>query len=522
MSRHLKDIRCCDGDSVTLECYVGGVPEPIIIWEKDGRVLAAQRDIVTTYDGSRATLSIERIYPEDEGEYTCVASNNIGRAYSTACIIVDVPEEKENFLSTQLSRPQGLLSTHSTPRSTPRTTPIRSISPLTLSYRNTSIDLSSKKKKFAAPKFLAIPHNKIVEEGETVRFQCAVSGHPIPWSTWDKNGSVVTPSARISIKERDDLRFLEIEEVTYDDAGLYRITVENDYGRIEATARLDVIRGRKSTSRPIRTYSASPRRHLYFSRRLMGSSSTIGGRLALSCMLRGSSVPARKFYHNGMEIIEDSRTSITFTDTVITLTIDDVQERDQGVYTCVAQNDLETVSSSTVVTLNSPSAEISVGPPEICNHLSAHTTIQEGQSADLIFEFKSIEPYTYQWFKDGIELPNSDEFSYIDHGNGCLALRISDPFDIDSGLYTCVVETAHGNCQTSTDLFIQENIQGNIGDNLEIVKPPLPSMGFRGDVVSFYAKVYPHDAVVTWNLCGRNVEKDTREFSVSEINEDKT
>lgn len=74
-----------------------------------------------------------------------------------------------------------------------------------------------------------------------MRFQCAVVGHPTPWVKWDKNGTIVTPTARISVKERDDVKIVEIMEVTQEDGGLYRVTVENDYGRIEASARLEVI-----------------------------------------------------------------------------------------------------------------------------------------------------------------------------------------------------------------------------------------------------------------------------------------
>lgn len=99
----------------------------------------------------------------------------------------------------------------------------------------------SKRPKISPPKFYAVPHNRVVEEGETVRFQCAVVGHPSPWAKWDKNGTMVTPTTRISIKERDDVKILEIVEVTLEDAGLYRVIVENDYGRIEASARLEVI-----------------------------------------------------------------------------------------------------------------------------------------------------------------------------------------------------------------------------------------------------------------------------------------
>lgn len=98
-----------------------------------------------------------------------------------------------------------------------------------------------RKPKICPPKFYTIPHNRVAEEGETVRFQCAVAGYPVPWCAWDKDGISVTSSARISIKEKDDVRILEIAEVTLEDAGLYRVTLENDVGRTEATARLEII-----------------------------------------------------------------------------------------------------------------------------------------------------------------------------------------------------------------------------------------------------------------------------------------
>lgn len=89
-TRQLKDVRCCDGDGIRLECHVSATPEPIIRWEKDGRKLGQNNDeLSTAYDGECAILILKRVYPEDEGEYKCIASNNIGQAVSSACIIVD-------------------------------------------------------------------------------------------------------------------------------------------------------------------------------------------------------------------------------------------------------------------------------------------------------------------------------------------------------------------------------------------------------------------------------------------------
>lgn len=99
-------------------------------------------------------------------------------------------------------------------------------------------------------------------------FQCAVKGLPPPWATWDKDGIIITPSARITIKEKDDmLRILEIEQVTIEDVGLYRISLENDYGRAEASARLEVITQKGKFYGSTRSYSVSPRKTLPCRRR---------------------------------------------------------------------------------------------------------------------------------------------------------------------------------------------------------------------------------------------------------------
>lgn len=46
-------------------------------------------DFSADFDGEIAKLRIEKVYPEDEGEYTCVAYNELGKAVTSACLIVD-------------------------------------------------------------------------------------------------------------------------------------------------------------------------------------------------------------------------------------------------------------------------------------------------------------------------------------------------------------------------------------------------------------------------------------------------
>lgn len=46
-------------------------------------------DFNAEFDGETAKLIIRRVYSEDEGEYTCVAYNELGKAFTSAVLIVD-------------------------------------------------------------------------------------------------------------------------------------------------------------------------------------------------------------------------------------------------------------------------------------------------------------------------------------------------------------------------------------------------------------------------------------------------
>jgi Immunoglobulin I-set domain len=53
------------------------------------QALLIEGDLVAEYNGSTARLTILQVYPEDEGEYTCVARNDLGKVNTSACLIVD-------------------------------------------------------------------------------------------------------------------------------------------------------------------------------------------------------------------------------------------------------------------------------------------------------------------------------------------------------------------------------------------------------------------------------------------------
>ncbi|XP_072764137.1 uncharacterized protein [Anoplolepis gracilipes] len=526
IKRELRDLRCCDGDAISLECKVYATPEPPLIrWERGGKIINMMGDFAAEFDGETARLSIQHVYPEDEGEYTCVAYNDLGKAYTSACLVVDVPEGKENILNQRLTRPVGLLSAGSTPRSTPRSTPIRSLSPAVShgrEFRSPQVlprgGTSSKRPKVCPPKFYAVPHNRLVQEGETVRFQCAVIGHPAPWIRWDKNGRIVTPSTRISIKERDDVKILEIVDVMREDAGLYRVTAENDFGRIEASARLEVINRYESTSRTIRTRSASPRTYPSFDRSLLSTTSRISERLQLECRIRGTPSVTPTWYRNRRPLERSARIKRHFDGTTARIEISKVKASDAGEYTCVATNVLGSTRSSCQVTVLDPrdSSIADKDVPRFLRSLPEESIVMENHCHEFQTAITGTPPFTITWSKDGRELPDNDYYRHVIYEDGGVALRLSEVRPQDAGEYTCVVRNDFG-VASCNSLFAVQDYKDLPKLALQFTKTPLSVIAVKGATACFCART---QCERTMELIWTINRKDARENVKCKIEKD--
>lgn len=113
--------------------------------------------------------------------------------------------------------------------------------------------------------------------------------------------------------------------------------------------------------------------------------------------------------------------------------------------------------------------------------------------------------------------------SYIDHGNGCLCLRINDAFDIDSGTYSCQVYTTSDesdcnscecDCSSSGELCVLERDLTQTDEAVQLLKSPLPVVCASGTEALFYARVYPCDADAEWYLSGKLIEDDSQTMTV--------
>ncbi|XP_014350250.1 obscurin isoform X34 [Latimeria chalumnae] len=152
-----------EGKHARLSCYVTGHPKPETVWRKDGVVVEeGRRHMVYEDELENFVLKILYCKQEDNGLYTCTASNLAGQTYSSVLVIVKEPR-------------------------IPFKTKLRDVE---------------------------------VQEKETAMLQCEVVA-PSTDTSWFKEETRLDQGAKYKIEEEGTLRRLTIRNVTTDDDAVY-------------------------------------------------------------------------------------------------------------------------------------------------------------------------------------------------------------------------------------------------------------------------------------------------------------
>ena len=85
----LENQKITEGQPTQLDVRVSGIPEPEIAWIKDGRPVRTGERMHAEKMGDLYSLKISEVDIEDEGIYTCQATNEAGTASSQADLSVE-------------------------------------------------------------------------------------------------------------------------------------------------------------------------------------------------------------------------------------------------------------------------------------------------------------------------------------------------------------------------------------------------------------------------------------------------
>ncbi|XP_053386168.1 titin homolog isoform X2 [Mercenaria mercenaria] len=93
----LSDVEIKEGQSVKFRCKVKGIPQPRVVWYKDGKLLLNQLNYRLERFGNRDyILAIDSATMDEDAEYCALAKNVAGEARSSAQLIVEPRSKPES------------------------------------------------------------------------------------------------------------------------------------------------------------------------------------------------------------------------------------------------------------------------------------------------------------------------------------------------------------------------------------------------------------------------------------------
>nr|XP_015198173.1 PREDICTED: neurofascin isoform X20 [Lepisosteus oculatus] len=364
------------GQDLLLECIAAGVPTPSIKWFKKGGDLPAQK---AKFDNFNKTLRISGVSEEDSGEYFCMANNKIGSIRHTVSVqvkaapywldkpsnLVLAPDESGRLVCRANGSPKPTIQwlVNGEPIQSAPPNPSREVVGDTIIFRSVQIGSSAVYQCNAsnghgyllANAFVSIldmqprmlgPKNQLIKVIENNRtfLDCPFFGSPLPELRWFKNGQGSNlDGGQYRVYSNGTL---EIRRTRPEDQGTYTCVATNILGNAENQVRLEV----KESTRIVRAPE-----HLTAVR---GTVARFDCRINYDPSLRltiswlKDDVPVSLGWR--MKKDEDS------------LAIHNVNEGDEGTYTCTASTELDSDSASarlTVLDRPDPPTDLELSDP---------------------------------------------------------------------------------------------------------------------------------------------------------------
>ncbi|XP_073095154.1 neuronal cell adhesion molecule isoform X8 [Manis javanica] len=352
------------GNVLSLECIAEGLPTPIIYWIKEDGTLPINR---TFYRNFKKTLQIIQVSEADSGNYQCIAKNALGAIHHTISVTVKAapywivvpqnlvlsPGEDGTLICRANGNPKPRISwlSNGVPIEIAPDDPSRKIDGDTVIFSNVQERSSAVFQCNASNEYgyllanafvnvLAEPP-RILTSANTLYqiianrpalLDCAFFGSPLPTVEWFKGakGSALREDNYV-LHENGTL---EIPVAQKDSVGTYVCVARNKLGTAKNEVHLEI----KDPTRIIKQpeYAVVQR----------------GSTVSFECKVKHDHtlIPTVLWLKDNGELPSDGRATVDKDHLVVA----DVSDDDGGIYTCVANTTLDSVSASAVLRVVAP------------------------------------------------------------------------------------------------------------------------------------------------------------------------
>ncbi|XP_077990140.1 twitchin-like isoform X3 [Glandiceps talaboti] len=306
----------------------------------------------------------------------------------------------------------------------------------------------------SGPSFVQKPYIDQSPDGKLLTFKCQISGNPKPSFTWYRNAVEIRDGGRYYMdvlpKGNAFIVSLELQNVSPDDAGTYKVVAKNQFGESSGTIALNF--GQQSGGGGEQQIEGTAPR---FTMKPVMKQSDDGKTLTIQSELQASPRPSIQWTRNGIPITDGGKISIRIEADedfyFLSLTISNVAGSDGGDYVVFAKNALG--ESTSTIKLNfedkpAAGAPIFTMKPHI-------NQSKDGRRLTFECEIKATPRPTITWYKEDMVLQDGGRFmidAEEDRDFYFAMLEIDNITPKDGGEYRVIAKNKHGDSTQTINL----------------------------------------------------------------------
>ncbi|XP_068166004.1 hemicentin-1 [Antennarius striatus] len=422
------------GQTVALPCAVQGEPAPEVSWFHEGRPVGMKNE---------TPLRIERVAPDHQGAYRCVARNSAGEeAREVRLEVLEAPSfaQPGDAVMEEVANSEVIIPCPAEGSPPPKVRWFKNgleirpgqselsvgrdgglvISAATAGHSGDfkcvatneagSVERKTRLKVTVPPEIQddGHPPNLTVTLKQPLTLGCDAFGIPPPTITWTKDGH---PVGGPGVYLQNGDRMLRIYRVQQEHGGSFSCTAENSAG--EARRQFNIV----VQAPPV--ISGAPQ--------LQELTVALGQEVEFQCRVSGRPAPRVEWSRDGEVLSREGDPHVEFLEEGQVLKVKAVRLRDRGVYQCLASNDAGTQMRQFRLTVQAPPSIKGSGEP-------SEVSVVLGFSTVLSCDVDGSPAPSITWLKDNQPIVSSPQLTYTRGGR---ALRLGSARGDSAGLYTC-------------------------------------------------------------------------------------
>uniref|UniRef100_A0A1A8V9L7 Connectin n=1 Tax=Nothobranchius furzeri TaxID=105023 RepID=A0A1A8V9L7_NOTFU len=420
-----KSLTVEEGGSARFECDVDGEPAPSITWLHEEATVgpSARHHIVSTQYNS--TFEISAVEASDEGSYTLLVENTLGKQEANFTLTIKKSESKEKLAAfSRVTSPEAKSPLAKSPEPIKSPQRVKSPEPVKSPQRVKSpVSPKSPTPKSPTPK------------SPTPKSQTPKSPTPKSPTPSEKEQTIPpfkSPKSDISPPAEKGASF---------PAGL------RDFTECSEVLSQEVVHEELMSS--VKEVVSSPS-HMdapHFLVQPKSQNVNEGENVKFTCEVAGQPFPEVDWLKDNMSIPVTPNIKLGRSRNIYTLEICEATTEDTGKYTVKARNHFGQCSATSSLNVYSSPAKVEALPQ--------HVTAEPGKSLALACVFSGEPVPSVQWVHSGRVLPNGDERFHVENGADLSTLRICAVKEDDAGAYTLRLSNEFGSDSATVNVHIR-------------------------------------------------------------------